>query len=127
MTATPPRPGYVREGARPLGEGMHGEGWWSVGDEDRDHLFWMHEPSRRVVSIENHPRSACKSLPALPGEPADPSAAGYLVMCRKHDEHGNPCEGTGFWIESFGKAVRHARAVRASIIAEQPSAASKGT
>lgn len=58
-------------------------------------------------------------MPAVPGPPDDPKAEGYVVSCLVHDELGNPTEqGQNFWIQSYGAALRHARAIRAAVLAE---------
>lgn len=111
-----------REQDRALGPTLEAERWIVIGG---DHILWLHPPSRRSVSLEGpHPRKTerfdCLGVPCLNGEPADPTTEGYLVFCRVHDHLGNPTQGTGFWVESYGEALALARKLRASILAETP-------
>jgi hypothetical protein len=122
--STPVR-GHVVDGARELGDEMRAECWYSIGGEDRDYIFWMHEVSQRVVILKGPvPRRGggydCSSIPPLRTEPKDPTTTGYLVLCQRCDDLGNPVEGSGFWVEGFGEATKLARSVRTSILAEHP-------
>lgn len=101
--------------ARSLGPEMTTEGWRVVGGE---WVSWFHPPSSRSVCVDSYEWRQCTGIVALHGAPVDPKTAGYVVNCRIHDELGNPVEGTCFWIESYGEAIRRARALRASILAE---------
>lgn len=117
--------GHVREGARELGADMRDEQWLSMGDEDRELLMWLHPPSNRCVEVSGPvPRRegnySCLGVPPLYDEPDDPKTRGYIVRCLVADELGNPIDGSAFWVESFGEAVRRARVIRTSILAEHP-------
>ncbi len=112
-----------REHDRHLGPEMEAQGWRVVGG---DWLMWCHEPSHRVVTVEGPcPRETktyvTTAIPAYHGEPLDPATQGYLVLCRVHDEGGNPVSGHGFWVESYGEALRRAQAIREAVLAERPA------
>ncbi|HEY2512776.1 MAG TPA: hypothetical protein VGI39_18040 [Polyangiaceae bacterium] len=101
---------------RELGPEMTDEGWIVPGG---DHIYWLHPSSSRSVSVEGPiARGRCGS-PCWGPEPASPETRGYWVACREHDEHGNPVEGKGYWVESYGVAVRQARALRRSLLEER--------
>lgn len=110
---------------RSLGPEMTAERWRVIGGDD---VMWSHEPSGRCVTVEgqwqrNSKTSNCLSVPALHGEPADPETSGYLVFVRVHDDLGNPYPGgDGFWVESYGEAIRHGREIRRRILAEKKAA-----
>jgi hypothetical protein len=103
---------------RILGPDMVAEGWIVVGG---DWIMWLHPPSKRCVVIEGPmPRKTqgvdSMAIPAVHGEPSDPATEGYLVICSRNDQHGNPIAGDSFWVESYGEAVRRGRAIRQSIL-----------
>lgn len=109
--------------SRVLGPEMQAEGWRAMGDSDW--LIWIHPPSHRVVTVEGPIRwESCRRIPAVPEAPASEEAEGFLVSCTKNDENGEPYEGDVFWIESYGMAIRYARAVRRAVLADRatPSA-----
>lgn len=117
MTAprlSPIGPGPHRE----LGEEMIADGWVVVGGDD---IYWLNPPSKRSVCIDAIKRGNA-IMPGLTeaDETAPDDREGFCVLCRRHDEHGNPEEGDCFWTESFAEAVRRARAIRRSILAEKP-------
>jgi hypothetical protein len=99
---------------RVLGPELVAEGWRAIGDW----IIWLHIPSHRSVSVEDYLWEQCTRVPALPEAPADPKTEGWVVSCRVHDELGNPIQGTCFWMESWASALRQARLLRASILAE---------
>lgn len=108
---------FDRENGRALGADMIAERWIVIGG---DHIIWLHEPSHRCVSVREASWDRCSGIPAAYGEPSKPDADGYIVGCAVHDENGNPTDGECFWIESYGQAVRHARAIRRSVIGAKP-------
>lgn len=112
--------GYVREGARALGPEMLAEGWWSIGSDLHDAIWWLHPSSQRTVHIGNYQWKNVSGIPAFHGPPTDPKTLGFVVACRIHDEHGNPIEAGSFWIESLTDALKWARRMRAAILAESP-------
>lgn len=85
--------------ARDLGPELDAEGWLSMGDDLA--IIYLHGPSRRSVSIVPQP------------------AGGYWVGTTQHDEHGNPGEGDGLYLASYGEALRQARAQRRALLAER--------
>ena len=111
-----------------LGEEMKAEGWNAYCAEGGGGvLIWCHEPSHRAVSVMDWRRSQYVG-PVWGPEPASPNADGYVVSFARRNEHGEPLaeDATAcFWIESYTAALRHARALRASILADryQPPAA----
>jgi hypothetical protein len=106
--------------ARVLGPEMQAEGWEVVGG---DWIMWLHPPSKRSVSVDGPMKRENAFVPSLLDAPCDPQADGYVVSCREHDDHGNPMRGENFWVESYGRAVAHARRIRKSILDEMPSVA----
>ncbi len=114
---------------RALGPEMIAERWQVTGG---DWIAWLHQPSMRSVTVEGPfprkgPRCDTTTLPAIPEEPTDPLTEGYLVACRRHDEFGNPTAGEGFWVASYGDAIRIARRIRTSILGAPPSTATQLT
>ncbi|MFI5297360.1 MAG: hypothetical protein ACHREM_04620 [Polyangiales bacterium] len=104
--------------ARRLGPEMIAERWEIIGG---DSIMWMHPPSKRVIAVHECLWSQCVGVPAVPSAPATPDADGYAVSCTVHDDLGNPTEeGANFWIESYGFAVRYARAIRRAILGDAP-------
>ena len=102
---------------RTLGHEMLADGWRLIGGE---WIFWLHEPSRRSVDMHDAKWSARGGVPALHGSPAE-GADGYVVIARTFDEDGNPDTLLqAFWTDSYGIALRHARRMRAAILAERP-------
>lgn len=102
---------------------MTAEGWRhmdaDVGEEsDYDSYFWTHPPSSRVVAIDQCRRSQWRG-PVWGPEPTEEQTPGYCVTLRVHDEWGNPIEGDGFWIESFGLAVKLGREIRRHVLGER--------
>lgn len=101
-----------------LGPEMTKEGWYEVGDQSTFvDLVWIHVPSNRSVQVFEIPRANYEG-PVWGAEPSDRSATGYVVASRTHDSLGNPERGEGFWIESFGAALRIARGTRLAILSE---------
>jgi len=104
---------------RTLGPELTAEGWTVIGNS----MWWIHWPSNRsVVLDEDMERRNCH-VPTWGPEPTSPETVGYFVGCSTHDEHGNPIFGDGFWVESYATALRLARRIRESILAEGPAAA----
>lgn len=100
-----------------LGPQMTAEGWIEIGNQELFvDLLWMHEPSKRSVHVCEYPRENYEG-PVWGPEPEDRSVSGYVVASRFHDELGNPESGDGFWIASFGAALRIARQTRSKILA----------
>jgi hypothetical protein len=102
---------------RVLGPEMIAERWYPIGSG----FLWAHEPSHRCVTVsESYGRKTANydsmGVPALHGEPADPSTTGWIVSCTVRDEGGCPIEGSSFWVESYGEAIRRARAIRQTIL-----------
>jgi len=102
-----------QEQARALGPEMLAEGWEVVGG---DWIIWMHPLSKRSVSVDGPMKREMARVPSLFDAPCDPSTDGYVVSCREHDDFGNPTKGENFWVESYGRAVAHARRIRKSIL-----------
>jgi len=100
-----------------LGPEMTAEGWRPVGD-DCTWLLWLHAPSERTVSISPSRRDRWTG-PTWGAEAAAPETEGYIVVVRRHDDLGNPVEGAGFWVESWGLAIRLGRAIRRHVLAER--------
>lgn len=105
-----------------LGPQMTAEGWTEIGNQELFvDLVWLHQPSNRSVQISEIPRCDYEG-PVWGPEPEDRSVSGYVVASRVHDDLGNPESGEGFWIASFGAALRIARQTRQKILAENERA-----
>lgn len=96
---------------------LKADGWIAMGDR---HIFWMHPPSQRCVTLEPSSRGECQ-VPCWGPDPTDPNAPGYFVVCRVHDEGGDPLFGDAFWIEDYALGLRLARRIREDILNERPS------
>jgi len=104
-----------------LGPEMTAEGWIEIGEQTFTDLLWMHVPSHQSVQVFELPRKNYEG--PVWAEPADPDAIGYVVCSRTHDDDGNPILCEGFWIESYGRALKFARETRNRIhSAQQPKA-----
>ncbi|MBX3203209.1 MAG: hypothetical protein KF894_34110 [Labilithrix sp.] len=101
---------------RTLGPEMQAEGWRAIGDT----IHWVHVPSNRSVNVDDYTWGQCSGIPAVPEAPNDPETPGWVVTCHVHDELGNPEESSAYWVPSWSAALRGARALRASILAEHP-------
>lgn len=101
---------------------LEAEGWFWMWDrgEDGSLLIWMHPPSGRVVSVECFRPSPNHEV-WVTGEHSPRSNEGWWVICRSHDDLGNPTDGTILApFELFNDALRRARAIRRAILAEHP-------
>lgn len=102
-----------------LGPEMQAEGWREIGDQELFiDLLWVHVPSSRCLTVTEYERKNVDS-PVWGAEPEDPETSGYLVCLRVHDSLGNPISGDGFWIQSFGHAVKLAREIRKQVLGER--------
>lgn len=99
---------------RALSPELVGEGWL-IGF---DSMFWKHLPSLRWVYVQGCRRNHRKRIPVWSTEPIDPNASGYIVGCELRDHRVAPIQTTEFWIATYDEAVRLARSIRASILAE---------
>lgn len=104
-------------GWRELGPEMIGEAWMVIGD----FITWQHPPSQRVVTVDGPIKRENAHVPTLFDKPCPPDTPGWVVTSRYHDDLGNPISAgsTWFWLESFGEAVKRARAIRQSILDER--------
>lgn len=105
--------------ARALGPELTAEGWVSFAGETFESFHWLCGRDPRSVSIDG-PRERSTCTRVLGDPETAPETIGYVVVCRRHDDLGNPIEGTAFWVESFAEAWRRARAIRSAILAEYP-------
>lgn len=102
---------------RVLGADMVADGWQVIGDGPDPTICWLHEPSHRVVSVESCPWHQCRGIEAIPSPPANPTAEGWVVAVRIHDDLGNPTAGTCLWTENRDRALRLAVENRRLILA----------
>lgn len=107
------------------GHFQEGDGWVTHRDDDGVFAFtmWVHEPTHQCVVVH---RTARRSwIGAVWGaEPEDKeNALGFSVTCTVRDEGGEPVSGDGFWIASFGYALKLANKYRDSVLSQryQPS------
>jgi hypothetical protein len=101
------------------GHFQEGDGWVTNYDEGEfAFTMWVHEPSHRCVTVMRSPRKTWVG-PVWGAEPASKDANGFHVTCRIHDEHGNPIEGEGFWVESFALAIKLGRKYREAVIGQR--------
>lgn len=106
--------GVMIEENRELGPEMTAEGWKLTGGE---WLIWCHEPTHRVVTVEDWRWDQCRRIPAYPREPSAPDAEGFVVGCFVWDDLGNPTsDGDCVWVESYGLAIKIAREARSNVL-----------
>jgi hypothetical protein len=103
---------------------MRAEGWRHMdeiaGNESTfDEYWWLHPPTRQSVTIAQSKRRQWIG-PVWGNEPESTEADGYCVTLRTHDQWGNPIQGDGFWIASFGHAVKLGREIRRAVLVERP-------
>ena len=100
---------------RQLDGELKDERWICLDHEDSDfpaEFFWCHGPSHRCVRVVHR------------GGPhwAEGTVEGWFVTVGRHDDLGNP-EWEGFAelgpFELMGEAMKQARSIRRSILAEQ--------